>query len=100
MNQLPYKGGVYHGTLTFPTEYPMRPPRFRMLTPSGRFEINTRLCLSMSDYHPESWNPSWSVETLLVGLQSFMVSITNEKKTKRERAFANGSNCIDFFNFL
>ena len=26
----------------------------------------------MSDYHPESWNPSWSVETLLVGLQSFM----------------------------
>jgi ubiquitin-protein ligase len=31
-----------------------------------------RLCLSMSDYHPESWNPSWSIETLLVGLQSFM----------------------------
>ena len=28
--------------------------------------------MSMSDYHPESWNPSWSVETLLVGLQSFM----------------------------
>jgi hypothetical protein len=26
----------------------------------------------MSDYHPESWNPGWSVETLLVGLQSFM----------------------------
>lgn len=43
-----------------------------MLTPSGRFEVNTRLCLSMSDYHPESWNPSWSVETVLLGLQSFM----------------------------
>ena len=55
----------------------MRPPRFRMLTPSGRFEINTRLCLSMSDYHPESWNPSWSVETLLVGLQSFMYEENN-----------------------
>jgi hypothetical protein len=60
------------GSLNFPPEYPLAPPAFRMLTPSGRFEVNTRLCLSMSDYHPESWNPSWSVETLLVGLQSFM----------------------------
>ena len=47
------------------------------LRPSGRFETNTRLCLSMSDYHPESWNPSWSVETLLVGLQSFMYEENN-----------------------
>jgi len=31
----------------------------------------------MSDYHPESWNPSWSVETLLVGLQSFMYEDSN-----------------------
>ena len=26
-----------------------------MLTPSGRFETGTRLCLSMSDFHPETW---------------------------------------------
>lgn len=70
--QPPYAGGEYHGLLEFPPEYPMRPPSFKVLTPSGRFEPGVRLCLSMSDYHPESWNPSWSVETLLVGLQSFM----------------------------
>ena len=29
-----------------------------MLTPSGRFEPNTNLCLSMTDFHPESWSPS------------------------------------------
>lgn len=28
-----------------------------MLTPNGRFAPNTNLCLSMTDYHPESWNP-------------------------------------------
>ena len=50
----------------------MAPPAFKVFTPSGRFEPGVRLCMSMSDYHPESWNPSWSVETLLVGLQSFM----------------------------
>ena len=48
-----------------------------LLTPNGRFETDRRLCLSMSDYHPESWNPSWSVETLLVGLQSFMYEESN-----------------------
>ena len=77
MDKPPYTGGCYHGLLTFPPEYPMRPPAFQMLTPSGRFETNSRLCLSMSDYHPESWNPSWSVETLLVGLQSFMYEESN-----------------------
>ena len=27
----------------------------------------------MSDFHPESWNPLWSVSTILTGLLSFMV---------------------------
>jgi erythromycin esterase-like protein/ubiquitin-protein ligase len=75
--QPPYSGGEYHGRLNFPASYPMAPPSFRILTPSGRFEPGARLCLSMSDYHPESWNPSWSVETLLVGLLSFMYEESN-----------------------
>ena len=28
----------------------------------------------MSDYHPESWNPAWSVSTILKGVLSFMLS--------------------------
>jgi ubiquitin-conjugating enzyme E2 J2 len=27
----------------------------------------------MSDFHPESWNPMWSVSTIITGLISFMV---------------------------
>ena len=57
----PYDGGIYHGKLIFPREYPLKPPSVMMLTPSGRFEPNRRLCLSMSDFHPETWNPVWSV---------------------------------------
>ena len=33
-----------------------------------------RLCLSISDFHPDTWNPAWSVSTILTGLLSFMVS--------------------------
>src|SRR5437016_10556634 len=45
-----------------------------MLTPSGRFQTNTRLCLSISDFHPKSFNPAWEVSTILIGLLSFMTS--------------------------
>eukprot|EP00927_Polykrikos_kofoidii_P048104 TRINITY_DN42331_c0_g1_i1.p1 TRINITY_DN42331_c0_g1~~TRINITY_DN42331_c0_g1_i1.p1 ORF type:complete len:733 (-),score=55.51 TRINITY_DN42331_c0_g1_i1:94-2199(-) len=70
----PYAGGFYHGRLVFPPTYPHAPPSIFMVTPSGRLETGKRLCLSMSDWHPESWNPAWSVETILVGLLSFFIS--------------------------
>ena len=68
----PYEGGYYHGKVIFPSQYPFKPPSIMMSTPSGRFQTNTKLCLSMSDFHPESWNPLWSVGTILTGLLSFM----------------------------
>lgn len=69
----PYEGGFYHGKLKFPANYPYKPPSIYMCTPSGRFQINKRLCLSMSDFHPETWNPLWSVSSILSGLLSFML---------------------------
>eukprot|EP01082_Thalassiosira_pseudonana_P007861 g6651.t1 g6651 contig23:959240-959947(+) len=89
----PYNGGIYHGKLIFPKEYPYKPPGVLMLTPNGRFKPNRRLCLSMSDFHPESWNPMWSISTILTGLYSFMVenspttgSIETTDATKRKFA--------------
>lgn len=67
-------GGQYWGTLIFPPTYPFAPPAIRMHTPSGRFQPSTRLCLSISDFHPKSFNPAWEVSTILIGLMSFMTS--------------------------
>lgn len=72
----PYYGGYYHGTLLFPREFPFKPPSIYMLTPNGRFKTNTRLCLSISDFHPDTWNPTWCVGTILTGLLSFMLEST------------------------
>jgi ubiquitin-conjugating enzyme E2 J2 len=72
--QTPYEGGQYWGTLMFPADYPYAPPAIRMHTPSGRFQPSTRLCLSISDFHPKSWKPTWEVSTILIGLMSFMTS--------------------------
>ena len=59
--------------LIFPAEFPFKPPSIYMTTPNGRFKTHTRLCLSISDYHPDTWNPGWSVGTILIGLLSFML---------------------------
>lgn len=51
----------------------IHPTLVYMTTPNGRFKTDTRLCLSISDYHPDTWNPAWSVSTTLTGLLSFML---------------------------
>ncbi|KAF1959714.1 UBC-like protein [Byssothecium circinans] len=72
--ETPYEGGQYWGSLMFPPDYPYAPPAIRMHTPSGRFQSSVRLCLSISDFHPKSFNPTWGVSTILTGLLSFMTS--------------------------
>ena len=42
----------------------MKPPNIIFLTPNGRFATNQKICLSISAYHPESWNPAWGGEDL------------------------------------
>ncbi|MCJ1438842.1 Ubiquitin-conjugating enzyme E2 6 [Xylographa pallens] len=90
----PYEGGQYWGTLIFPPEYPFAPPAIRMHTPSGRFQPSTRLCLSISDFHPKSFNPAWEVSTILIGLMSFMTSdemtTGSVHATEAERKWAAG----------
>uniref|UniRef100_A0A8C2QCQ8 UBC core domain-containing protein n=1 Tax=Cricetulus griseus TaxID=10029 RepID=A0A8C2QCQ8_CRIGR len=54
----------YHGKLIFPREFPFKPPSIYMITPNGRFKCNTRLCLSITDFYPD---------TILTGLLSFLV---------------------------
>ncbi|XP_048621147.1 ubiquitin-conjugating enzyme E2 34 isoform X2 [Brassica napus] len=98
----PFAGGYYYGKIKFPPEYPYKPPGITMTTPNGRFMTQKKICLSMSDckldnalsicclfaikcfhylnnlymtfsVHPESWNPMWSVSSILTGLLSFMM---------------------------
>ncbi|KAL0319498.1 UNVERIFIED_CONTAM: Ubiquitin-conjugating enzyme E2 34 [Sesamum angustifolium] len=91
----PFAGGYYYGKIKFPPEYPFKPPGISMTTPNGRFMTQKKICLSMSDFHPESWNPMWSVSSILTGLLSFMmdnspttgsVSTTEEEKQRLAKA--------------
>jgi len=70
----PFEKGVYHGRIILPSDYPFKPPNILILTPNGRFETNKKICLSISAYHPEFWQPGWSIRTVLIALIGFMPS--------------------------
>ena len=67
-----FAGGVYHGKILLPPEYPFKPPNIVFLTPSGRFETGVKVCLSFSAHHPELWQPAWGIRLILEALISFL----------------------------
>jgi ubiquitin-conjugating enzyme E2 J1 len=67
-----FEGGVYHGRILLPPEYPFKPPHIMFLTPSGRFETNTKICLSFTAFHAELWQPAWGIRLILEALISFL----------------------------
>eukprot|EP01059_Diplonema_ambulator_P019911 TRINITY_DN33594_c0_g1_i1.p1 TRINITY_DN33594_c0_g1~~TRINITY_DN33594_c0_g1_i1.p1 ORF type:complete len:232 (+),score=35.24 TRINITY_DN33594_c0_g1_i1:50-697(+) len=99
----PYEGGLYHGKLEFPSDFPFNPPSVYMFTPNGRFKTGQRLCFSMSDFHPKEWNPMWSVSSILTGLLSFMLeeheTYGSMRSTHEEkRALAHASKAFNIRN--
>lgn len=67
-----FAGGIYHGRILLSPEYPFKPPHIIFLTKNGRFEVGTKICLSISAYHPEHWQPAWGVRTMLEAIISFL----------------------------
>ncbi|CAF1010274.1 unnamed protein product [Adineta ricciae] len=92
----PYEDGIYQGKIIFPLDYPFKPPNIYMLTPNGRFKTDTSLCLTITAYHPDSWNPAWSISSILNGFLSFMCDTSSthgsiETTYAQKRKFAHDS---------
>lgn len=39
------------------------------ITASGRFQVNTKICLTVTGFHPEHWQPAWGVRTMLIAIR-------------------------------
>jgi len=70
-----FKGGYYIGKVKCKDNYPAVAPNITIFTDNGKFRTNKLqpdgICLSISDFHPESWNPAWKVNQIVLGLVSF-----------------------------
>lgn len=74
-----FHGGFYFGKVTCPKDYPKHAPNIKIYTENGRFSTQEDgICMSISDMHPESWNPVWKVNQMVVGLISFWLGDAEE----------------------
>src|SRR5271154_4295825 len=76
----PYEGGLYHGMIRLNPQHPLKPPNIHMITPNGRFKAeqypipatSRGICTTSTAFHPESWTPLSTIETILKGFVSLM----------------------------
>jgi ubiquitin-conjugating enzyme E2 J2 len=71
--ECPYGNGHYIGKIMHNPYYPLKPPDFIMLTPSGRFLINKKICMTNTGYHEVDWSAAWTIKAILQGFLSIML---------------------------
>jgi len=83
----PYHGGQYIFKVVHSPKYPAEPPDYYFLTPSGRYEVEKKICLTNSSYHKGEWSSTWNIKTILISFYSIFLDnkehgishITNER---------------------
>jgi len=63
-------GGEYIGKIVHSPKYPAEPPDYYMLTPSGRYNVGTKICLTNSSYHKGDWSSTWNILSILIAFYS------------------------------
>ena len=71
----PYVGGHYIGKIMLAKDYPVSPPDFIMLTPNGRFNTDSKICLTISGYHSNQWSSgAWNVLNMIKAIYSIFLA--------------------------
>lgn len=68
-----FVGGEYLVKITAPSEFPMKPPHFEMLTPNGVYGINCKVCISIGEYHASSYRATLGITGFVQQLMSGLV---------------------------
>lgn len=91
----PYEGGFFYFLIRCPPDYPIRPPRVKLMTTGdGQVRFNPNLykngkvCLSIiGTWSGPVWSPAQSLSSILISIQSLMSEkpYHNEPGFERER---------------
>jgi ubiquitin-conjugating enzyme E2 J2 len=97
-------GGEYIGKIVHSPKYPAEPPDYYMLTPSGRYTVGSKICLTNSSYHKGDWSSTWNILSILIAFYSIWLddkehgishitdSTANRKKMAKESIEYNLKN--------
>ncbi|BFG39395.1 hypothetical protein CerSpe_256690 [Prunus speciosa] len=75
-----FEGGIYHGRIKFPEEYPSKPPSVMFLTENGRFKTHRDICLSRF----LNWLSSSTVRYALLKLIDLMPAYPDDELCSSE----------------
>jgi ubiquitin-conjugating enzyme E2 I len=69
----PWEGGIYKLTVTFPEEYPQKPPKCRFTPPLFHPNVypSGNVCLSIIN-EDQDWKPSLTLKQILLGIQDLL----------------------------
>ncbi|XP_075679222.1 ubiquitin-conjugating enzyme E2G 1 [Dermatophagoides pteronyssinus] len=93
-----YEGGFFKANLTFPKEYPLKPPKMRFLTEIWHPNIdkNGNVCISILhepgddrfgyEKASERWLPVHTVETILISVISMLADPNDESPANVDAA--------------
>lgn len=105
-----YYKGEYIGKIHHSKKYPAEPPDYYMLTPSGRFKVGDKICLTNSGFHKGDWSSTWNILSILIAFNSIWLddsehgishikdSSANRKKLAKESISYNIKNNSEIYN--
>ncbi|KAJ1939929.1 ubiquitin-conjugating enzyme [Linderina pennispora] len=93
-----YEGGLFSARMTFPTDYPMRPPQLRFKSELWHPNVypDGRVCISI--LHPpgedamgyesadERWSPAQTVESVMLSIISLFADPNDESPANPDAA--------------
>lgn len=105
-----YHNGEYIGKIVHSPKYPAEPPDYYMMTPSGRYNVGTKICLTNSSYHRGDWSSTWNIQSILIafysiwlddkehGISHIVDSSENRKRMATESIAYNLKNNKDIYD--
>jgi ubiquitin-conjugating enzyme E2 J1 len=92
-----YTEGEYILRIKLPDDYPFSPPVIACMTPTGRFEPETNICLNITHMHSETWSPLITLEKMIYSVISVLYdkditgigSVVTSHETKKTLATAS-----------
>jgi len=81
----PYEEGIFDMQLTFDTDYPVKPPSVKFLTPMFHPNIyrDGKICVDILQHE---WSPAQNVRTILLSIMSLLMDPNPASPANREAA--------------
>ena len=91
----PYQGGLYHGVIELPADYPFKPPKVVFKTKIYHPNINTQgaICL---DILKDQWSPALTISKVLLSISSLLTDANPDDPLVPEIAQLYKSNRAKF----